>query len=202
LCLDAFRVVEADPTGTGFEPSPSSSGALTGLHFHDGEDAHGGEAAGACVVRPGTLLDANVEGHVHNYKNALLEKPEKTDSYYEALMGKKVRIVTSKYADRFLGQHPKVEETHKYVDAGFTQKTYIKVDGKEYWIFSSSNVKEIEEIDYIIDDVALDLWRQIKAQISCVIVMDVILIVFLLITIVKAKKKKPTASYISMNHFM
>lgn len=139
---------------------------------------------------------------VLDYKNALLEKPEKTDSYYEALMGKKVRIVTSKYADRFLGQHPKVEETHKYVDAGFTQKTYIKVDGKEYWIFSSSNVKEIEEIDYIIDDVALDLWRQIKAQISCVIVMDVILIVFLLITIVKAKKKKPTASYISMNHFM
>jgi len=116
---------------------------------------------------------------VLDYKNALLEKPKKNDNYYESLMERKIRIVTSKYADRFLEQHSKVEETHKYVDAGFTHKTYIKIGGKDYWIYNTSNDKDIEEIESIIDDVAITVWQHIKKNIGIVLGLDVLLLFIL-----------------------
>ena len=124
---------------------------------------------------------------VSDYRNVLVEKPDNNDECYEKIIKKKIRIVTSRYATDILAQHPEVALTQKYVDAGFTHKTFIRTNGKDYWIYNNPNVEVYDELNNIIDDVAADLWRQIKTQIMCVIALDAVLIVLLLIVILKEK---------------
>lgn len=117
--------------------------------------------------------------------NCLNVKPKIDDEYYEKIIKKKIRIVTSRYATDILAQHPEVALTQKYVDAGFTHKTFIRTNGKDYWIYNNPNVEVYDELNNIIDDVATDLWRQIKTQITCVIIVDALLIVLLFIVILR-----------------
>ena len=123
---------------------------------------------------------------VSDYRNVLVEKPDNSDEYYEKIIKKKIRIVTSRYATDILAQHPEVALTQKYVDAGFTHKTFIRTNGKDYWIYNNPNVEVYDELNNIIDDVAADLWRQIKTQISFVFIVDVLLIVLLFAMIAKS----------------
>lgn len=122
---------------------------------------------------------------VSDYRNALVEEPDNSDEYYEKIIKKKIRIVTSRYATDILAQHPEVALIQKYVDAGFTHKTFIRTNGKDYWIYNNPNVEVYDELNNIIDDVAADLWHQIKKQIMCVIALDAVLIVLLFIVILR-----------------
>lgn len=127
---------------------------------------------------------------VSDYRNALVEKPDNSDEYYEKIIKKKIRIVTSRYATDILAQHPEVALTQKYVDAGFTHKTFIRTNGKDYWIYNNPNVEVYDELNNIIDDVAADLWRQIKKQIMVLISTDILLILIMLIVIKKDIKQR------------
>ena len=97
---------------------------------------------------------------ISDYRNALVEKPDHSYEYYDDIIKKKISLVTSKYATDILECHPEVEMTQKYVDAGFTHKTFIRANGEEYWIYNSPKIELYDELGTIVDDVATDLWRQ------------------------------------------
>ena len=121
--------------------------------------------------------------------NCLNVKPKIDDKYYDDITQAKVRYVASIYAEKTLENHPRVEKVWMGADTAFSHKTWITVDGKEYWLYYVNRDKEYSEIESIVDEVALDLWQQIKKQIMCVIALDAVLIVLLLIVILKEKPK-------------
>lgn len=62
--LDSGRVVEGNPSGTGLQASPASSGTLTGFYFRNGEDALAGVLSDSGIVCASTLTDVQIgDGH-------------------------------------------------------------------------------------------------------------------------------------------
>jgi len=122
--------------------------------------------------------------------NCLNVKPKIGDKYYDDITQAKVRYVASIYAEKTLENHPRVEKVWMGADTAFSHKTWITVDGKEYWLYYVNRDKEYSEIESIVDEVALDLWQQIKKQIMVLISTDILLIVIMLIVIKKDIKQR------------
>lgn len=122
--------------------------------------------------------------------NCLNVKPKIDDKYYDDITRAKVRYVASIYAEKTLENHPRVEKVWMGADTAFSHKTWITVDGKEYWLYYVNRDKEYSEIESIVDEVALDLWQQIKKQIMVLISTDILLIVIMLIVIKKDIKQR------------